>query len=399
MDVEPHLDAWLAELARRGGTDILLTAGSAPLLRVDGRLVPVAEARALSGEDIEKIIVGQLPVRHHGGKLQLGREVDFSFSWRDQGRVRANAFYQRAQCSLSMRYFPLLIPTPDELGLPPVLANLLHSPSGLILVTGPTGAGKTTSMASMVDAINRSRPCHIVTIEDPIEYLLTNRVAAISQREVGTDTESFETALRAVLREDPDVVLVGEMRDLESIAACLTIAETGHLVIATLHTNDSAQAIDRIIDVFPSDRRPQVQVQLSGTLLAVMYQRLVRKTSGGMVAAFEVMVGVPAVRNLIREGKTRQLRNTIVTHRSEGMQTLEHDLTDMVRDGVVDYGTAVEASLYPKDIVRPAPTQLRQGFPSQRRGEETSSTKELAAVPNGNGSPGPSGTRTAAGRH
>jgi len=298
-----------------------------------------------------------------------------------------------------MRYFPLLIPTPDELGLPPVLANLLHSPSGLILVTGPTGAGKTTSMASMVDAINRSRPCHIVTIEDPIEYLLTNRVAAISQREVGTDTESFETALRAVLREDPDVVLVGEMRDLESIAACLTIAETGHLVIATLHTNDSAQAIDRIIDVFPSDRRPQVQVQLSGTLLAVMYQRLVRKTSGGMVAAFEVMVGVPAVRNLIREGKTRQLRNTIVTHRSEGMQTLEHDLTDMVRDGVVDYGTAVEASLYPKDIVRPAPTQLRQGFPSQRRGEETSSTKELAAVPNGNGSPGPSGTRTAAGRH
>jgi twitching motility protein PilT len=231
--------------------------------------------------------------------------------------------------------------------------QILRTPSGLVLVTGPTGAGKSTSMASMVDYINGYRRCHIITIEDPIEYLHTNQLAAISQREVGTDTESFETALRAALREDPDVVLVGEMRDLESIAAALTIAETGHLVFATLHTNDSGQALDRIIDVFPAERRPQIQVQLAGTLLAVLYQRLLPKRSGGLVAAYELMLGVAAVRNLVREGKTRQLRNILVTHRADGMQTLESALADLVKAGVIDYGTATEASLFPKDIPKP----------------------------------------------
>jgi twitching motility protein PilT len=245
------------------------------------------------------------------------------------------------------------IPTPSELGVPSVLASILHSPSGLVLVTGPTGSGKSTTMASMVDAINRVRPCHIVTIEDPIEYLHDNVRAAVSQREVGTDTDSFDQALRSVLREDPDVVMVGEMRDLESISAALTIAETGHLVIATMHTNDSAQTIDRIVDVFPPDRRPQIQVQLAGTLLAVLYQRLLPKVGNGMVAAYEVMVGVPAVRNLIREGKTRQLRNVVATHRADGMQTLEASLTDLIRLGVIDYKCAMDASLYPQDIPRP----------------------------------------------
>jgi twitching motility protein PilT len=235
------------------------------------------------------------------------------------------------------------------------MMRALHSPSGLVLVTGPTGAGKSTSMASMIDFINATRPCHIITIEDPLEYLITNKMAAVTQREVGTDTESFEAALRSALREDPDVVLVGEMRDLESISAALTIAETGHLVIATLHTNDSAQALDRIIDVFPADRRPQIQVQLAGTLLAVLYQRLLPKRSGGLVAAFEVMTGVPAVRNLIREGKTRQLRNILVTRRADGMQTLEWALTGLVNAGVVDYDVALNASLYPNDIPKPQP--------------------------------------------
>lgn len=245
------------------------------------------------------------------------------------------------------------IPSPEELGLPPAVLEIIRSPSGLVLVTGPTGAGKSTSMASLIDAINRSWRCHIITIEDPIEYLFTNQLAAVSQREVGTDTESFETALRAALREDPDVVLVGEMRDLESIAACLTIAETGHLVIATLHTNDSAQALDRIIDVFPAERRPQIQVQLASTLLAVVYQRLLARCSGGLVAAYEVMVGVPAVRNLIREGKTRQLRNVLVTHRADGMQTLEWSLTELLNAGVIDYESAIDASLFPRDIPKP----------------------------------------------
>ncbi len=208
-------------------------------------------------------------------------------------------------------------------------------------------------MASMIDVLNKHRNCHIVTIEDPIEYLHSNHKAAVSQREVGFDTASFDMALRAVLREDPDVVLVGEMRDLESIAAALTIAETGHLVITTLHTNDSAQSIDRIIDVFPADRRNQIQVQLAGTLLGVLYQRLLPKIHGGMCAAYELMVGVPAVRNLVREGKTRQLRNVVATHRTDGMQTLEQHLTELMRAGIIDYDHAVEASLYPQEIERP----------------------------------------------
>jgi twitching motility protein PilT len=354
MAVEPRLDAWLSVLHDLDGTDILLTHGSRPLLRVNGRLTPLEDAEPLLGEEIE--VIARTQIRdQYGDRLHLGREVDFSFSWRDQARIRANAFYQRGYCSLSIRRIPMQIPTPVELGLPPALSGILRNPSGLILVTGPTGSGKSTSMASMIDVLNRNRACHIVTIEDPIEYLHGNHMSAVSQREVGTDTESFDSSLKAVLREDPDVVLVGEMRDLESISACLTIAETGHLVITTLHTNDSAQAIDRIIDVFASERRNQIQVQLAGTLLAVLYQRLIPKLNGGLIAAYELMVGVPAVRNLVREGKTRQLRNVVATHRADGMQTLENALTELINAEVIDYETAVDASLYPQDIPKPRP--------------------------------------------
>jgi twitching motility protein PilT len=360
MAVEPRLDAWLAELDERDGTDILLTHDSPPLLRVDGRLTPLDGAEPLTGEEIEVIARSQIKDQY-GDRLHQGRDVDFSFSWRQRARVRANAFYQRGNCSLSLRRIPMKIPTPGELGIPGVMAGILRNPSGIILVTGPTGSGKSTTMAAMVDTINRVRPCHIITIEDPIEYLHTNQQAAVSQREVGTDTESFDRALRSALREDPDVVMVGEMRDLESIAFALTIAETGHLVLATMHTNDSAQTIDRIIDVFPAERRPQIQVQLAGTLLAVIYQRLVPKQDAGMVAAYEVMVGVPAVRNLVREGKTRQLRNVVATHRADGMQTLEFALDALIREGSIDYDTAIEASLYPQDIPKPAPVPAGVG--------------------------------------
>jgi len=354
MAIERRLDAWLSELHDRDGTDILLTHDSPPLLRVDGRLTPLDGVDPLTGVEIEIIARSQIKDQY-GDRLHLGQEVDFSFSWRNQARIRANAFYQRGNCSLSLRRIPMDIPTPPDLGIPGVMAGLLRSPSGMIMVTGPTGSGKSTTMASMIEMINRTRPCHIVTIEDPIEYLHTNRMAAVSQREVGTDTESFEKALRSVLREDPDVVMVGEMRDLESIAFALTIAETGHLVIATMHSNDSAQTIDRVIDVFPAERRPQIQVQLASTLLAVVYQRLLPKVDSGMIAAFEVMVGVPAVRNLVREGKTRQLRNVVATHRADGMQTLEVALTALIKDGVIDYETALDASLYPEDIPKPRP--------------------------------------------
>jgi twitching motility protein PilT len=248
---------------------------------------------------------------------------------------------------------PYEIPGFADLGIPPVVERLVNLPMGLVVVTGPTGSGKSTSLAAMLDYINRNRRCHIVTIEDPIEYVHANHHSAVSQREVGTDTESFHRALRSVLREDPDVLLVGEMRDLESIAAALTIAETGHLVFATLHTNDSAQALDRIVDIFPSDRRDQIQVQLSSTLEGVIYQRLVPRVGGGLIAAYEVLTANHAVRNLVREGKTRQLRNVISTHQADGMQTLEMALSDLIGAGIIDYEAALKVSLYPKEIERP----------------------------------------------
>jgi len=347
-DIEP----WLEELWSTNGTDLLITAGAPPLLRVDGQIQPVKGEEPLSAARAERIVMAvmgdDLVV-----KFDEQREIDFAFSWRNQARLRCNAFHQRDTCALALRVIPYEIPGFNELGIPPAVERLVNLPMGLVVVTGPTGSGKSTTLAAMIDYINRHRACHIVTIEDPIEYVHGNHRSAVSQREVGNDTESFPRALRSALREDPDVVLVGEMRDLESISTTLTIAETGHLVFATLHTNDSAQAIDRIVDIFPSDRRDQIQVQLASTLEGVIYQRLVPRIGGGLVAAYEVLFATHAVRNLVREGKTRQLRNVVSTHQTEGMQTLEMALTDLVRRGVVDYETALEISLFPKEVGKP----------------------------------------------
>ncbi len=231
------------------------------------------------------------------------------------------------------------------------VSKFAEEPSGLVLTTGPTGAGKSTTLASLIDHVNMRRQCHILTIEDPIEYMYSHKKAVVSQREIGTDADSFEVALRAALREDPDVILVGEMRDLESIAATLTLAETGHLVFATLHTNDTAQAIDRIIDVFPTDRRDQIQVQLSSTLRGVIYQRLIPRIGGGLVGAYEIMLCNNAVKNLVREGKTRQLRNVVSTARAEGMQTLEANLSELIARGIISEESALSVSLHPREIV------------------------------------------------
>ncbi len=269
-------------------------------------------------------------------------------------RIRGNAFVQRDRTALALRMIPRAVPALEELGLPPVLAELTARHQGLILVTGPTGSGKSTSLAAMVDRINTQRACHILTIEDPIEYVHDHRRSLVSQREVGTDTPTFGHALRAALREDPDVLLVGEMRDLESIGFTLTIAETGHLVLGTLHTNDSAQSLSRMIDVFPAEQQAQVRVQLAAALTAVVYQRLVPRIGGGLVAAYEVLVANSAVRNLIKEGKTHQLRNVLVTGQREGMVTLEQSLSALVRAGVVSHEDAVARSLYPNEIERPA---------------------------------------------
>jgi twitching motility protein PilT len=278
-------------------------------------------------------------------------EYDFSFSWRNEARIRGNAFSQRGETTLALRMIPRQIPTMQQLGLPPVLRHFTRQHQGLVLVTGPTGSGKSTTLAAMIDEINSFRACHILTIEDPIEYVHDHKRSAVSQREVGADTASFSDALRAALREDPDVVLVGEMRDLDSIRFALTIAETGHLVFATLHTNDTAQALSRIVDVFPAEQQAQVRVQLAAALTGIVYQRLLPKTGGGMIAAYEVLVATAPVRGLIKEGKSHQLRNTLITGQRDGMVTFEQSLSALVQHNLIGYDDAVARSLYPKDIV------------------------------------------------
>ncbi|QYJ04588.1 type IV pilus twitching motility protein PilT [Nocardioides panacisoli] len=344
-----RIDGLLDALWRAGGTDLMLTVGLPPMVRVDGTLAPLPGRAALTADDTTALL-SEVLTNEQRHAWQRSHEYDFSFSWRDHARVRGNAFTQRGMTAVALRMIPRAIPSPDALGLPPVLRELSLRHQGLILMTGPTGSGKSTTLASLVDVINTNRGCHIITVEDPIEYVHDHKLAAVNQREVGTDTGTFHEALRSVLREDPDVLLVGEMRDLESIAFALTVAETGHLVFATLHTNDTAQSLGRMIDVFPAEQQAQIRVQLAAALSCVVYQRLVPRIGGGMVGVYEVLVANSAVRNLIKEGKTHQLRNSIVTGSREGMVTLEQSLSQLVQQGVISEEDAVARSLHPRDI-------------------------------------------------
>jgi twitching motility protein PilT len=347
-----QVDSLLATLWEARGTDLLLTVGMAPQIRVNGSLTAI-DGRPLTSADTDAMLADLLTDDQQAAWAEQ-REYDFSFSWREHARIRGNAFTQRGVTAVALRMIPREIPKPQTLGLPPVLAHFARQHQGLVLMTGPTGSGKSTTLASLIDVINTERGCHIITVEDPIEYEHQHKRAAVNQREVGTDTDSFADALRSVLREDPDVVLVGEMRDLESIRFTLTIAETGHLVFATLHTNDTSQSLTRMVDVFPAEQQAQIRVQLAGALSCVIYQRLIPRIGGGMVAAYEVLVANSAVRNLIKEGKTHQLRNALVTGSQDGMLTLEQSLSALVQDGVVSYEDAVARSLFPKDIeIRP----------------------------------------------
>jgi twitching motility protein PilT len=348
----PKFDELLEMVWNARATDLLLTRGAPPLVRVDGELTPLTD-QPLTEDDTERLTATAL-TDEQNERFQRGNDVDFGFSWRGLARFRGNSFHQRGNVALSLRLIPYKIPSFGDLGAPPAVEALVKAPHGLILVTGPTGAGKSTTLAAMIDWINENRACHILTIEDPIEYIHNHKRAAVNQREIGQDIQSWERALKSALREDPDVLLVGEMRDPDSIATTLTIAETGHLVFATLHTNDSAQALDRIISVFPADRRDQIQVQLASTLRGVVYQRLLPRTAGGMVAAYEVLLANHAVQNLLREGKTRQLRNVISTHQAEGMQTLEISLSQLVAADILDFESARRASLYPREVENPA---------------------------------------------
>ncbi len=345
------LDPWLQILWDRGGSDLLLSGGSAPRVRVDGKLQPIEGAAMLTGEKINELARPLLNPDQQA-IFDEQQDVDFSFSWLDRARIRGSMFTQRGQTALALRLIPSRIPSFAELGLPMVADMVAQQPRGFVLVTGPTGSGKSTTLASIVDRINSTRPCHILTIEDPVEYVHEHKVAAVSQREIGQDSHSFDRALRSALREDPDVLLIGEMRDIDSIQIALTMAETGHLVFATLHTNDAAQAVDRIIDVFPAWRQEQTRIQLAASLYAIIAQRLIPKIGGGMVAAYEVLIATNPVRNLIREGRSNQLMNVMFTNAKEGMQTLEHSLGKLINDGVVSYDDAMAVSAHPKELIR-----------------------------------------------
>jgi twitching motility protein PilT len=346
------IDECLERLWNIHGTDLIITAGAPPLLRVDGKITPVPESDVLLPAATRAMICELVGEGLTRSLFSLG-QVDFAITWREQARLRGNAFLQKGTVALTLRMLPLVIPTMEQLQLPAAVQAWTELPRGLVLVTGPTGSGKSTTLASILDRINSTQSRHLITIEDPIEYVHHHKRGALNQREVGSDTRSFADALRAVLREDPDVLLIGEMRDPEGIQAALTIAETGHLVFATLHTNDTAQTFDRIVDVFPADRQPQIRLQLAHTLCGVLHQLLIPRIGGGRVAAFDVLQATQAVRNLVREGKTRQIRNVILTGSREGMQTLEGSLNELVRAGVVDYAEAINHSLYPKEIERP----------------------------------------------
>jgi twitching motility protein PilT len=325
----------------RRASDLHLKAGAVPVLRIDGELVVQADWPVPDDSDLEHLF-DWLTDGDQQEAFERQWELDFAYDLAQVGRFRVNAARQRGSIYLTLRAISLQVRTLSELGLPEVCATLAMLPRGLVLVTGPAGSGKSTTLAAMIEHVNRTAARRIVTIEQPIEYVFEDKQSVIAQREVGIDTQSFAEALKHVLWQDPDLIMVGEMRDLETISATLTAAETGHLVLATLHTPSAPEAVDRIVDVFPSDQQPQVRAQLSMTLAGVISQRLVSRADGsGRVAACEILVGTPAVRNLIREGKTPQMASAMQTGREHGMRTLDQALRDLYRSQEITLDAAL----------------------------------------------------------
>lgn len=343
-----HIRKILDYAREQGASDIHLNLSVPPILRIDGRLRSMPDETASEAVLMKEDIFSTM-TEDDKQTVEKNLQVDFAFSYEDL-RIRANVFYERGNLAASYRLIPGKVRTIEQLGLPDIVKDLVNFRQGFILVTGPAGHGKSTTLAAMLDKINSERSDHIVTIEDPIEYIFENKKSIFSQREVGEDVGSFEKALVAALRQDPNVVLVGEMRDLETISAALTVAETGHLVFATLHTNSASQTVDRIIDVFPPGQQAQVRAQLAGTLRAIMSQRLLPKLNGGMVAAVEVMIANGAVRSLIREGKTHQLDNVVQTSAAEGMIGLDVALANLVNAGEITIDDALQWAVNPKQL-------------------------------------------------
>jgi twitching motility protein PilT len=342
----------LMEVVNRRASDLHLSSGAPPTIRVRGRLTRLEGYPTLDSTQTREIVYSILSGDQRQ-RLETHWQLDFAYSIPGQARFRVNAYYQRGAIGAAFRLIPFDLTSIDALGLPPAVHDFTRRPRGFVLVTGPTGSGKSTSLAAMIDEINSSREEHIMTIEDPIEFLHAHKKCLVNQRELGSDAQSFADALKAALRQDPDVILVGEMRDLETISTALTAAETGHLVFATLHTQDTAQTIDRIIDVFPPSQQGQVRVQLSVALQGIMTQQLLPTADGsGRVVACEVLVPTPAVRNLIREGKTHQIYSVLQTGSAQGMQTMDAALVQLVRSGRITQQLAEERSSAPEELRR-----------------------------------------------
>jgi len=342
----------LAVAMKAEASDIHLKVNTSILLRVNG-VLQEAKTPPLSGDDTRAVAAAIVEGAHPPVDLDQIREWDGSYSINGVGRFRVNIFKQRNSFAVILRVIPFQVPTLETLGLPPVLEQIASEERGLVLVTGVTGSGKTSTLAALIDYLNETQHCHILTIEDPIEYIHKNKKSSMSQREIGLDTSSFNVALRAALRQDPDIILVGEMRDTETMSTALTAAETGHLVFATLHTQDAPQTIDRIIDVFPPYQQDQIRVQLSTTLMGVCTQQLLPTADGrGRVVACELLVPTPAVRNLVREGKTHQIYSVMQTGTQHGMQTMDAALSDLVRRGQITRELALRRSSTPEDLKR-----------------------------------------------
>ncbi|MFC5998171.1 type IV pilus twitching motility protein PilT [Quadrisphaera sp. GCM10027208] len=346
------LSAVLIEMLEMGASDLHLTAGAHPTVRLRGELAPLEHFPKLVPQMTQRVLYAILTQKQRE-KFEEDLELDFAYSLPGRSRFRVNIYRQRESLGAAFRVIPYEIKPLEELGIPPAVNNFAGLARGMVLVTGPTGSGKSTTLASLIDLANRNRSEHIMTVEDPIEFLHRHKRCVVNQREVGEDTHSFANALKHVLRQDPDIILVGEMRDLETISVALTAAETGHLVFATLHTQDAAQTIDRVIDVFPSEQQQQVRVQLASSIQGVVCQTLCKTADGrGRVVATEVLVATPAIRNLIREGKTHQIYSAMQAGAQHGMHTLDQHLAELVRQGRITYEHGLEKCHHVEDYTR-----------------------------------------------
>ena len=351
MNYKSELAELLETVIKEGGSDLHLSVGNYPTIRVTGSLIPLVKKQKLTPEDT-KAFIAELLDPERNEEFTREQEIDFSYNYEGKARFRGNGFVQRGSISIALRLIPNEIKSLAELNLPPSLEGFAQREQGFFLVVGPVGQGKSTTLAALIEIINQQRPSHIVTVEDPIEYIFEQKKALIDQREVRIDTKDFHTALRSVFRQDVDVIMVGEMRGLETISTAVTAAETGHLVLSTLHTNNASQTIDRIIDSFPAEQQDQIRLQLAASLIGIFSQRLIPRISGGLIPSYELLINNAAVANLIREGRTHEIPTVIETGMESGMIDMNRSLSDLVRRGEIAIETALQRSLNPKNLER-----------------------------------------------